>query len=151
MTFSVVRRPPVRRGVPSLMGMVFDVLAAVVMVVHLAFILFVAAGALLAWRWPRLVWLHVPAVVWGVGIIVIGYECPLTPLEKWLRRRAGDNGYEGGFVDRYVEDVIYPEEFTPLLRALAAVMIVAGYVRLSRSDGLRRRESIQTGRTWPTE
>ena len=133
------------------MEMVFDVLAGVVMVVHLAFILFVAVGALLAWRWPRLVWLHVPAVAWGVGIIVIGYECPLTPLEKWLRRSAGDDGYEGGFVDRYVEGVIYPEEFTPLLRALAAVMIVAGYLRLFRSDGLRRQGSIQAGRTWPTD
>jgi uncharacterized protein DUF2784 len=120
---------PARRGYPVL-GMVFDGLADVVMVVHLAFILFVAVGALLAWRWPWLVWLHVPAVAWGVGIIALGYECPLTPLEKWLRRRAGDEGYEGGFVDRYVEDVIYPEEFTPLLRALAAVMIIAGYVRL---------------------
>ncbi|MGH9247428.1 MAG: DUF2784 domain-containing protein [Acidimicrobiales bacterium] len=131
--------------------MVFDVLADVVMVVHLAFILFVAVGALLAWHWPRLVWLHLPAVAWGVGIIAIGYECPLTPLEKWLRRRAGGEGYEGGFVDRYVEDVIYPEEFAPLLRALAAVMIVAGYVRMLRRDGLRRQVSIQAGRTSPTQ
>jgi hypothetical protein len=131
--------------------MVFDVLASVVMVVHLAFIVFVAVGALVAWRWPRLVWLHVPAVTWGVGIVVIGYECPLTPLEKWLRRRAGGGGYEGGFVDRYVEDVIYPEEFTSLLRALAAVMIVGGYVRLFRSDRLRRQGPIQAGRTWPTD
>ncbi len=134
------------------MGMVFDVLADVVMVVHLAFILFVAVGALLAWRWPRLVWLHVPAVAWGVSIIAIGYECPLTPLEKWLRRRAGDEGYESGFVDRYVEDVIYPEELTPLLRALAAVMIVAGYMGLyRRRGGLGRQGSIQAGRTPPAD
>ena len=127
--------------------MVFDVLAGVVMVVHLAFVVFVALGALLAWRWPRLVWLHVPAVAWGVGIIAIGYECPLTPLEKWLRRRAGGDGYEGGFVDRYIENVVYPEEFTPLLRALAAVMIVTGYVGLFRRHAPRRRRSIQPGRT----
>lgn len=122
--------------------MVFDVLAGVVLGVHLAFILFIAAGALLAWRWPWLVWLHIPAVAWGVGIIVIGYECPLTPLEKWLRRRDGGEGYEGGFIDRYIENVIYPEEYTPLLRALAALMIVTGYVGLFRREGPRRRESI---------
>lgn len=116
------------------------------MVAHLAFILFVAVGALLAWRWPRLVWLHVPAVAWGVGIIAIGYECPLTPLEKWLRRRAGGDAYEGGFVDRYIENVVYPEEFTSLLRALAAVMIVTGYVWLFHRDRPRRRGSIQAGR-----
>ena len=123
----------------------FEVLAGVVVVVHLAFILFVALGSLLAWRWPRLVWLHLPAVAWGVGIIVIGYDCPLTPLEKWLRRRAGDDSYEGGFVDRYVEDVIYPEELTAVLRALAAAMVVAGYVRLFGRDW-RRQRSIPAGR-----
>ena len=122
--------------------MVFDVLAGVVLVVHLAFILFVAAGALLAWRWPWLLWLHVPAVAWAVGIIVVGFECPLTPLEKWLRKRGGGEGYEGGIVDRYIENVIYPEEYTPLLRTLVAVMIVTGYAGLVRREGRRRRESI---------
>lgn len=117
-------------------------LAGAVLVVHLAFILFVAAGALLAWRWPWLVWLHVPAVAWSVGIIVLGYECPLTPLENWFRKRGGGEGYEGGFVDRYIENVIYPEEYTPLLRALAVVMIVTGYVGLFRGKGSPRRESI---------
>ena len=123
--------------------MVFDVFAGVVLVVHLAFILFVAAGALIAWRWPWLVWLHVPAVAWGVGIIVVGYECPLTPLEKWLRKRGGGEGYQGGFIDRYIENVIYPEEYTPSLRAVAAVMIVIGYLGLVRRDQSRRRESIR--------
>ncbi len=117
-------------------------LAGVVLGVHLAFVLFVAAGALLARRWPWLVRLHVPAVAWGVGIIVIGYECPLTLLEKWLRRRGGSEGYEGGFIDRYIANVIYPEEYTPLLRALATVMIVTGYVGLFHREGPRRRESI---------
>jgi hypothetical protein len=125
------------------MGMGFDVLADLVVVIHLAFILFVAGGSLAACRWPRLVWLHVPAVAWGVGIIVIGYECPLTPLEKWLRRRAGGDGYRGGFVDRYVEDVIYPEELTLPLRALAAVMIVTGYVWRFRRRRLARRERVR--------
>jgi Protein of Unknown function (DUF2784) len=85
---------------------VFDVLAGVGMVIHLAFTFFVAVGAVLAGRWHRLVWLHVPAVAWGVGIIAVGHECPLTPLEKWLRRRAGGAGHAGGFVYRYVEEVI---------------------------------------------
>ena len=113
--------------------MVYDALADAVVVVHLAFILFVAVGALLAWRWPRLVWLHVPAVAWGVGIIAIGYECPLTPLEKWFRRRAGES-YEGGFVDHYVEGVVYPDDLTPLLRTIAAVVVVVGYVLLIRRE-----------------
>lgn len=103
------------------------------MVLHFAFIVFVATGALLAWRWPGLVWLHLPAVAWGLGSLLIGIPCPLTALEKGLRRRAGSADYQGGFVDRYIEDVVYPEEYTVVLHAVAAVVIVGGYL------GLRRR------------
>jgi Protein of Unknown function (DUF2784) len=102
-------------------------LADAVVVVHFAFVVFVAVGGLLAWRWPRVLWLHVPAVVWGVGIVTVGYECPLTPLERYLRRRGGEDPSGSGFIDRYVEGVIYPEEYTPLLRAIAAVLVVVGW------------------------
>jgi hypothetical protein len=125
--------------------MVFDVMADAVVVVHVAFIVFVAVGALLAWRWRWLVWLHVPAVVWGVGIIVIGWECPLTPLEKWLRRHDGQD-YEGGFVDRYLEGVVYPEDLTPLLRAVAAVLVVVGYAHLLRRRRHRDEAAVQHAR-----
>ena len=119
--------------------MVFRLLADAVVILHLGFIVFVAAGGLLAWRWRRLVWLHLAAVAWGVGIVTVGYRCPLTALEKALRGAAGD-GYGGGFVDRYVENVVYPEAFTPVLRALAAVMIVVAYAGLAvRARGARRR------------
>jgi hypothetical protein len=124
--------------------MVYDVLADAVVVVHLAFILFVAVGALLACRWRWLVWLHVPAVAWGAGIIVIGWDCPLTPLEQWLRRQAGES-YTGGFVDRYLEGVVYPEDLTPLLRAIAAVLVVVGYTQLLLGERQRRRRSIRVG------
>ena len=116
-------------------------LADTVVVVHLGFILFVAAGALLAWRWPRLVWLHLPALAWSVATLTVGLACPLTALEKALRGLAGDGAYGGGFVDRYVEDVVYPDEYTGLLRAVAAVLVVAGYAGLAR----RRRADRQTG------
>jgi hypothetical protein len=125
--------------------MVFDVMADAVVVVHVAFIVFVAVGALLAWRWRWLLWLHVPAVVWGVGIIVIGWECPLTPLEKWLRRHDGQD-YEGGFVDRYLEGVVYPEDLTPLLRAVAAVLVVVGYAHLLRRRRHRDEAAVQHAR-----
>ena len=116
--------------------MVFRLLADLVLVGHLAFILFVAAGGLLVWRWPWLVRLHAPAVAWGVAIITVGFTCPLTPLEKDLRRRAGEQGYRGGFVDHYIEGVIYPGRFAPLVRALIAAVILVGYAGAARK--LRR-------------
>ncbi len=110
--------------------MLYRLLADLVVVVHLAFILFVAVGGLLAWRWPWLLWLHAPSLAWAVASITAGLDCPLTPLEKFFRRLAGQDGYAGGFVDRYVEDVVYPGSLTPWLRALAFVAIVIGYVGL---------------------
>lgn len=107
--------------------MVFRLLGDLVVVVHLVFILFVAVGGLLVWRWPWLMRLHMPAVAWGTAIITIGFTCPLTPLEKELRRRAGEQGYRGGFVDHYIEGVIYPGTLAPLARALIAAVMVVGY------------------------
>jgi hypothetical protein len=106
---------------------VYRFLADAVVVVHFGFIVFVAVGGLVAWRWPRTLLVHVPAVAWGLGIVTVGYECPLTPLEKQLLRLGGQDGYEGGFVDRYIEDVVYPADHTPLLRAIAALLIVVGW------------------------
>ena len=109
---------------------VYRILADAVVIVHFGFIAFIAVGALLAWRWPVLVWAHLPALAWGAGTVLIGFPCPLTGLEKDLRRLAGDGGYGGGFVDRYLEGVIYPDEYTFVLRSLAVVAIVIGYAGL---------------------
>lgn len=131
--------------------MVYRYLADAVVVAHLAFILFVALGALLAWRWPWLVRLHWPTVVYAAAIVTVGFTCPLTPLEKWLRELAGEEGYAGGFVDRYVEGVVYPEELAPLLQGVAAIAIVAGYAgvvrhrRRARTHHRQRRRHEATG------
>jgi hypothetical protein len=115
--------------------------ADTVVVVHFAFVVFVAVGGLLAWRWPRVLWLHVPAVIWGIGIVTIGYDCPLTPLERWLRRLGGEVPSHKGFIDQYLEGVIYPARYTSLLRALVAVLVVVGWtgvlLRLHHPAGRR--------------
>jgi hypothetical protein len=108
----------------------YRLLADAVMVLHLAFIVFVVVGGLLAWRWPRLLWVHGPVLLYAAAIVTIGFTCPLTPLERYLRRLAGTAGYDGGFVDHYIEGVIYPGRYTRLAQALAATVIVAGYVGL---------------------
>jgi len=92
---------------------VYRALADAVVVLHAAFVLFAAGGVLLVWRRPSVAWLHLPAVVWGVGIEWSGAVCPLTPLETVLRRRAGEMGPEGGFIEDYVLGVLYPDGLTP--------------------------------------
>ena len=78
--------------------MLFRVAADVVVAVHAAFVLFVVAGALLVLRWPRLMWVHVPAAIWGASIEFLGWICPLTPLENHLRRQGGSSAYRGDFI-----------------------------------------------------
>jgi len=82
--------------------------ADIIVLLHFAFILFVSVGGLLVLRWPRLAWLHLPCVAWGVLIEVSGGICPLTPLEMSYRQAAGDPGYSGDYIDRYLLPVIYP-------------------------------------------
>ena len=121
--------------------MLYGWLADLVVVVHVTFILFVGAGAILAWRWPKLLWLHVPAVIYAAAILTIHFDCPLTPLEKHLRHLAGQQLYSGGFVRHYLTNVVYPGALTGYLQALAAVAIVVGYGRLVvrwRASGFRR-------------
>lgn len=92
--------------------MSYSVLADLVLIVHLAFVVFVVVGAFLVLRWPRLAWLHVPAAIWGVFIEFSGRICPLTPLENSLRTRGGEAGYSGGFIDHYLTSLIYPDGLT---------------------------------------
>lgn len=110
------------------LDMVRDVLADGVVLLHFAFVLYIAVGGFIAWRWPRTFYLHLGAVAWGLGIVVLGFSCPLTFLERALRGEAAD---APGFIDRYVEGVLYPEELTPLLRALMAVAVAVSYAGLA--------------------
>jgi hypothetical protein len=88
--------------------MLYRLLADLVVVLHLAFVLFVVLGGLFALRWPRAAWFHIPAAVWGAGIEFVQGVCPLTPLENHLRRLGGEAGYAGGFVEHYLLPVLYP-------------------------------------------
>jgi hypothetical protein len=110
--------------------MYFKALADAVLLAHLAFVLFVVAGGFLAWRYPRILLAHMPALVWGLWIEWSGAICPLTPLENHLRERAGQSGYPGGFIEHYIIPVIYPPGLTHEVQwvlggALVAVNAVA--------------------------
>ncbi len=104
--------------------MIFRALADLVLALHLAFIVFVLLGGLLAlrWRWAPLV--HLPAALWGVLVQLSGRLCPLTPLENALRGAAGEAGYTGGFIEHYVVPTIYPVALSPRVGLLLASLVV---------------------------
>ncbi len=99
-------------------------LADAVILLHLAFIAFVVAGAALLLRWPRLALLHVPAMLWGAYAEFSGALCPLTPLENRLRVLAGASGYHGGFVEHYLIPLIYPATLTGESQTLLGIVVV---------------------------
>ena len=104
--------------------MIYRSLADLVLVLHLAFIVFVVAGGLLSLRWRRAPFVHLPAALWGVFVEVSGGACPLTPLENALRRAAGASGYSGGFIEHYLVPTIYPATLSQPVQLLLAGLVV---------------------------
>ena len=103
--------------------MIDRILADAVVITHLLFISFAIGGGLLVMRWRRMMWLHLPAVAWAVLVEIMSWPCPLTPLENYFRRRGGEAGYPGGFIEHYIWPVIYPEGLTDEVQ-----MLIGGFV-----------------------
>lgn len=124
--------------------MIYHLLAASVLILHAAFVAFVVFGALLVAKWNTLIWVHLPALAWGVLTEFAGIVCPLTPLENHLRMLGGDAGYAGGCIDHYLTSVLYPAGLTremQLWLGLAALLpnvLIYGWLfaqRRSRKRG----------------
>ena len=120
--------------------MIWSLLADSLVILHFAFTAFAIFGGFLTWRWPRVAWLHLPALAWGCWVEVSHSICPLTPLENHFRRLGGEAGYNGGFLAHYLVRVLYPPGLTwhiqwLLAAALIAINVIAywGLARRSRS------------------
>ena len=103
----------------------YRLVADLLLTVHLAFIVFVIGGGLLAFRFRSVIYLHLPALLWGVSIELSGRICPLTPWENRLRLLAGQEGYAGGFIEHYLLPLIYPQNLTRELQWLLAFSLAA--------------------------
>ena len=103
---------------------VATILADALVLLHLLFVVFVMTGGFLLVRWPRLLWLHLPAAAWGAFIEFSGGICPLTPLENSLRVLGGGSAYSGDFVERYLLPLLYPAQLTPALQQVLGALVV---------------------------
>jgi hypothetical protein len=104
--------------------MSYAVFADLVVLVHFLFVSFVVFGGLLALRFKWIVWIHLPAVCWGILIELLGFGCPLTPLENRLRQEAGQVGYPGGFLEHYLVPILYPDGLTRRSQIALGVALV---------------------------
>lgn len=127
--------------------MMYATAAMLVLALHLAFVVFVVGGGFLVLRRPRLAWLHLPAVAWGVFVEVSGRGCPLTLLENALRMRAGLDGYAEGFLEHYLLGLLYPDGLTRTLQFFLAFLVLAVngalYARIwSRRQAAQRKRAL---------
>lgn len=101
-----------------------ELAADFVVLLHLFFIVFVVFGGLLVLKWKWVIWLHIPAVLWGALIEFTGELCPLTPLENLLRRAEGGAGYATGFIEQYLIPLIYPPGLTRDMQIMMALIVI---------------------------
>ena len=117
----------------------YQVLADSVLLMHLGVVVFVVgglaaivAGSLAGWRWVGSPWFRTAHLL-AIGIVVVqawlGRTCPLTTLESWLRLQAGDVGYSGGFIEHWVQSVLFYQApawvFTLLYTAFGLIVAVS--------------------------
>ena len=121
--------------------MIYRALAELVLVLHFCFVLFVVLGGLLVLRWPSVVWLHLPAFVWGILVQCFFWVCPLTPLENWFRGLGGQSVYAGGFLDHYISSVLYANVSHEFQAALGLLLIALNLIIYSLVLHRRRPKS----------
>jgi hypothetical protein len=90
---------------------------------HFVVLAYIVFGAYLAWWRPKLIFVHLPFALWGLGIVALDFVCPLTLLEDRLRGHAGP-----GFIEEHIDGVLYPSEYLVQARIVAAAVVVVGYV-----------------------
>ena len=109
--------------------MLSRIAADLVLAVHLGFIVFVILGGLLLLRFPKIMYLHIPAAIWGAFVEISGRICPLTTWENDLRQSAGESGYAESFVEHYLVPIIYPAGLTRDVQlTLAGVVVLSNIV-----------------------
>jgi hypothetical protein len=108
----------------------YQLLTIAILLLHFGYLTYLVLGGFLAWRWPVTFWAHLAAACWGLAVVAARLTCPLTRAEAWSRQRAGESAPDGGFIDRYLEGIIYPERYAATVRALVMVVVAVSWAGL---------------------
>jgi hypothetical protein len=107
--------------------MVARALVEVVVVVHFAVLLFLVVGGFVAWRWKQVFYAHLAMATWGLLVVAFPIACPLTFAENYLRDRSGLPRLEAGFIDTYVDGVLYPDSAAVGVQLLVASVVLVSW------------------------
>ena len=103
----------------------YELAADLTLIVHFAFIIFVVFGALLFFVSTKIIYVHVPALIWGIYIELTHSVCPLTYLENWFLQKANLTTYSEGFIQNYLVPIVYPKNLTDNLQIYFAIVLIA--------------------------
>lgn len=110
--------------------MLYQLLADVIVALHLAYLAFLIVGGFLAWRWRWMLWLHLAAAAWALVVVVTDLRCPLTVVEKDVRRLGTGGAYPGTFIGHYIAGTIYPDGYTRVAEYVLLGIVLAAYAAL---------------------
>lgn len=102
----------------------YEFLANLALITHLIFILFVIFGGLLFFIFSKVIYIHLPALIWGIYIELTSSVCPLTYVENWLLYQSGLTTYSNSFINNYILPTIYPEHLTADLQIYLGISLI---------------------------
>ena len=107
----------------------YELAANFTLIIHFTFICFVVFGVALFFVSKKIIYLHVPALIWGIYIELTHSVCPLTYLENWFLQQANLTTYSEGFIQNYLVPIVYPNNMTEDLQTyFATALIVANMI-----------------------
>ena len=101
-----------------------ELAAGIILIIHFLFILFVLFGALLFFVAKKMVFIHIPAIIWGSYIELTHSICPLTYLENWFLHKANLTTYSEGFIQNYLVPIVYPMNLTKDLQIFLGIGLI---------------------------
>tara|TARA_A100001037_G_scaffold259136_1_gene246745 strand:+ start:157 stop:525 length:369 start_codon:yes stop_codon:yes gene_type:complete len=102
----------------------YEFLANLTLVIHLIFILFVVFGGLFFFIFSKIVYIHLPALIWGIYIELTGSICPLTHLENWFLNKGELSTYSSSFIQNYLLPIIYPQNLTSKIQIYLGIGLI---------------------------
>ena len=102
----------------------YELLANLTLVIHLIFILFVVFGGLFFFIFSKIIYIHFPALIWGIYIELTGSICPLTYLENWFLNKGNLTTYSNNFISNYIFPIIYPDSLTAEIQIYLGVSLI---------------------------
>ena len=102
----------------------YEFFANLTLIVHLIFILFVVFGGLIFFIFPKIIYIHLPALLWGIYIELTNSVCPLTYLENWFLYKGKLSTYSNDFINNYLFPIIYPEGLTNEIQINLVILLI---------------------------